>query len=97
MMEGGIGKSSVDSFFLWFFFLGRVQLPQVSKRLRPQEQRLSSLSQTNNSKGVSQSNIDRKEKGKREEDEEKKKESGGGEEKRKENKGKKNLGEWAGS
>lgn len=72
-------------------------MPQVSKRLRPQEQRLSSLSQTNNSKGVSQSNIDRKEKGKREEDEEKKRRVVGEKRKEKRTREKKNLGEWAGS
>ncbi|MBZ6431233.1 MAG: hypothetical protein LBE64_09070 [Acinetobacter pittii] len=58
---------------------------------------MSSLSQTNNSKGVSQSNIDRKEKGKREEDEEKKRRVVGEKRKEKRTREKKNLGEWAGS
>lgn len=48
-------------------------------------------------KGVSQSNIDRKEKGKREEEEEKKRRVVGGREKKREQGKKIYLGEWAGS
>lgn len=57
--RGGYRRFSSDS----FSFLSTVSVaPGLYQRLRPQEQGLSSLSQTNNSKGVSQSNIDRKEK-----------------------------------
>jgi hypothetical protein len=91
-MEGGIGRYSGDSFFplVLLSWTGSVA-PGLLRDLGHRKQRLSSLSQTNNSKGVSQSNIDRKEKGKREEDEEEKRRVVGGREKKRENKGKKKF------
>lgn len=71
------GRGNVEDFRVILFFLSfnSFSCPSLYQRLRSQEQGLSSLSRTNNSKGVSQSNIDRKKKKEREEeDEEKKKE-----------------------
>lgn len=57
------GKGNVEDFQMVLLSSWTIPVaPGLYERLRPQEQRLSSLSQTNNSKGVSQSNIDRKQK-----------------------------------